>query len=182
MELCLVGLPPHHAAVQVAAVVAAAFKAPAHQTGPPGVQVDSRAVVEAVVAAELPTPSEADREDQEVLAVPGSESSTTGSAVLYAESLPQFAPRTNQYNCGDHYLLVTVPAADIPVPAGLLPTIGSMKVGEIVCGPTAVFLCDENAQVLDADGDPTNGLTPIATFPPGTTHEDALAALGYVVT
>ena len=41
---------------------------------------------------------------------------------------------------------------------------------------TEVFLCDEQGVAIDADGDPTNGLTPLLTLPPGTTFEQACAA------
>lgn len=57
----------------------------------------------------------------------------------------------------------------------------------------SVFYADENGTLLDADGDPLNGLTPYASTDPETeatiafdaevsTHESALAALGYTLT
>lgn len=56
----------------------------------------------------------------------------------------------------------------------------------------SVFHSDENGVLIDADGDPLNGLTPFASSDPETgaavrldaevsTHADALAALGYTL-
>ncbi|SDT84341.1 hypothetical protein [Gordonia westfalica] len=55
-----------------------------------------------------------------------------------------------------------------------------------------MFLSDERGQVIDYDGDPANGLTPILSTdsksfamtinPDLATHADALAALGYELT
>ena len=69
------------------------------------------------------------------------------------------------------YLLVTdlelhrttpdVPSSRLRLPTGVL-----------------VFLADDRGQVVDADGDPTNGLTPLARLDEGD-HEDGLRALGY---
>lgn len=100
-------------------------------------------------------------------------------AELISEALPQFAPTTNHYRLADgRYVLVTVPADEMPVPEGVLPIVSGFKVTRIEPGPTTVFLADEEARVLDADGDPANGMTPLHTFPVGTTHEQALQALG----
>ena len=57
----------------------------------------------------------------------------------------------------------------------------------------SVFHANEQGTLLDADGDPLNGLTPYASTDPETeavvhldaelsTHADALAALGYTLT
>jgi hypothetical protein len=35
----------------------------------------------------------------------------------------------------------------------------------------------ERVTAVDADGDPLNGLTPLHTLPPGTTHDEAIAFL-----
>ncbi|MGB3602702.1 MAG: hypothetical protein WBA38_04015 [Gordonia sp. (in: high G+C Gram-positive bacteria)] len=95
---------------------------------------------------------------------------------LIAAALPHMASTTNHYrlNNGTH-VLITVPADVQPVPAGLAPILGSIRINRTEPGPTLVFLADPEGQPIDADGDPTNGLTPIRTFPPGTTHEQALA-------
>lgn len=105
------------------------------------------------------------------------------SVTLVAENLSQFCPMTNHYACEDGtYLLVTVPRFDtsavleaktgirIPVSISHLPTHAD------------VFLADENAVVLDADGDPANGLTPIARVEDCDTFEAALSAAGYTLT
>lgn len=101
-------------------------------------------------------------------------------AILVAENLPNFCPITNHYMCDDgKYLLVTIPALDsvgslelfgvrVPIAKSHMPTA------------TDVFLADENAVVLDADGDPANGLTPLASFEVQS-HEEALALLGYTL-
>lgn len=95
---------------------------------------------------------------------------------LIAAALPHMAATTNLYrlNNGAH-VLITVPADVQPVPAGLAPILGSIRVGRTEPGPTLVFLADADAQPIDADGDPTNGLTPVLTLPAGTTHEQAVA-------
>ncbi|ORA23394.1 DUF7572 family protein [Mycobacterium aquaticum] len=102
------------------------------------------------------------------------------TASLVAEALPQFAPTTNHYACSDGwYLLVTVhdrlavattPSMpfDIPIARSHLPASAE------------VFLCDEHATVLDADGDPANGMTPLALVD-ADTHAAALVSLGYTV-
>ncbi|AHJ86308.1 hypothetical protein 32HC_30 [Mycobacterium phage 32HC] len=103
-------------------------------------------------------------------------------ANLIAEALPQFCPTTNHYRCSDgKYLLVTVPTID---PVGTLAeTLGIVVAVAKSHLPATVdvFLSDEYAAVLDADGDLANGLTPIATFPAGTSHAEALALMGYSV-
>lgn len=99
---------------------------------------------------------------------------------LISEALPQYAPTTNHYKLDDgRYVLITVPDADIPLPAVVIPIISGIKVAHVEPRPTEVFLCDEHAVPIDADGDPANGLTPLATYPAGTDFTAALAALGY---
>ena len=97
---------------------------------------------------------------------------------LIAEALPQFAPTTNHYRLEDgRYVLVTVPAVDIPVPEGVLPIVSGFKVARVEPAPTEVFLADEYGTPIDADGDPANGMTPLLRCAPGTTHEQALEEL-----
>ncbi|AUV60807.1 minor tail protein [Mycobacterium phage Rem711] len=104
------------------------------------------------------------------------------TATLIAEALPQFCPTTNHYRCSDgKYLLITVPTLD---PIGTLAeTLGIVVPVAKSHLPTTVdvFLADERATVLDADGDPANGMTPLATFPAGASHEEVLALMGYLV-
>jgi hypothetical protein len=100
---------------------------------------------------------------------------------LITENVPQFCPITNHYHCSDDtWLLVTVASWNLGDPMeffGIPVPIAHIQL------PTAVdiFLSDENQNVLDADGDPANGMTPLASFEVDT-HEAALAALGYEVT
>lgn len=103
------------------------------------------------------------------------------TAELVAEGLSQFCPTTNHYRCSDgKYLLVTKPTLDsigtlsktlgvtVPVAASHLPV------------SVDVFLSNANAEVLDSDGDPANGLTPIARLA-AESHEAALKELGYML-
>jgi len=102
-------------------------------------------------------------------------------ARLVAESLPQFCPTTNHYQCDDgKWLLVTVHALDV---AGTLSTLGvTVPIASCHLPKTVdVFLSDETATVLDADGNPANGMTPLAQFSDCATHSDALARLGYTL-
>ena len=105
------------------------------------------------------------------------------SAELVAEFLPQFCPTTNHYRCTDGertwYLLITIPTLDsLGVLQDLLGV--PMPVSEAHLSQHAdVFLADENAVVLDADMDPSNGMTAIAHVPGCETHADVLKAIGH---
>lgn len=102
---------------------------------------------------------------------------------LVSEQLPQFCPTTNFYAADDGtYLLVTVPRFDVP--ASIEAATGIVMPISVTHLPTHadVFLADENAVVLDADGDPANGLTPIARVEDCDTFEAALSAAGYTLT
>ena len=92
---------------------------------------------------------------------------------LVAESLPQFINTTNCYQLGDQFVLVSVPDVDA-IAKLAIPGVPSLVSVASPPMPTEVFLCDENAQPIDADGDPTNGLTPLVRLAPGTTHDEAL--------
>ena len=104
--------------------------------------------------------------------------------ILISENLHQFAPITNHYRLEDgRHVLITVPheagldramkQVEAAIPLGILP---ALKVARM---PTEIFLCDEHAVPIDADGDPTNGLTPLLRLPAGTTHEQALAEVDH---
>ena len=99
-------------------------------------------------------------------------------AELIAEALPQFAPQTNLYrlDSGQHILVTRIAGADIPMPAVALPLYGMLQglVEDTAPCPTEVFLCDENARPLDADGDPTNGLTALLRLAGGTDFDTAV--------
>lgn len=97
---------------------------------------------------------------------------------LIAARLAQFAPTTNLYRLADgRCVLVTVPDADLPMPPGLAAVLGAVSIDTTAPSPTEVFLADEHGALVDADGDPANGLTPILRCAPGTTHEQAIAEL-----
>lgn len=110
-------------------------------------------------------------------------------AVLVQAALPQYAPVTNHYKCDDgHHLLVTVNQLDAVECLRAVGLLDGLPVPEVNIRrshlrgqPTHVFLADETARVIDADGDPSNGMTPLATYPAGTSFDEALAALGYAV-
>jgi len=106
------------------------------------------------------------------------------TATLIAADPPGWAPVTNHYRTNDS------PQKDLAVTVfgGLTPTIetainqaltgngaAGLVIGqdEIVPQPTTVIGCNPDGS--------TDNLTPVATFPPGTSHEDALAEMGYVI-
>ncbi|MEX7470193.1 hypothetical protein AB4Z39_10820 [Mycobacterium adipatum] len=101
------------------------------------------------------------------------------TATLTAANLSQFCPVTNHYQCSDgRWLLVTIASMDVPETVSYFLGV-RVPIAEVHLPVGAdVFLSDENATVLDADGDPANGMTPLATFNVNT-HAAALAALGY---
>lgn len=117
-----------------------------------------------------------------------------GTATLVAENLSQFCPVTNHYLCSDgRYLLVTYPRLDVLGTLAGLPgmtdtlrsiglSIAPVSIKQIHDMPTEVFLADEHATVLDADGDPANGMTPLLRCDGPVPIADALASLGYTLT
>lgn len=104
------------------------------------------------------------------------------TAELIGERLHQFAPTTNHYRCSDgRYLLVTVHDADgmATIPgAGITLPINPSHLPKT----TDVFLADEHATVLDADGNVATSMVTLTKIPAVATHQEALAALGYTVT
>ncbi|AER47679.1 minor tail protein [Mycobacterium phage Dori] len=103
-------------------------------------------------------------------------------ATLVAERLSQFCPVTNHYRCSDgRHLLITMPALDSM--GTLAETLGIVVPVAKTHMPTTVdvFLADENAVVLDADGDPANGMTALAKIENCAGFEHALAHLGYTL-
>ena len=113
------------------------------------------------------------------------------TAKLVAENIPWHCPVTNLYEASDgKFLLVTFPQIDVlgslaaidGMPEvlkvlGLTPTV--MSRSQLQAMPTVVYLSDAEGRVVDADGDLSNGMTALLEADPGTTVEDALAALGY---
>ncbi|WVX88575.1 hypothetical protein SEA_CHEESETOUCH_30 [Gordonia phage CheeseTouch] len=116
------------------------------------------------------------------------------TATLVEADVAYACPITNLYACDNgQHLLVTVRANDYV--AGIfegLTGITMPAASHHVTSSVEVFLADERGQVIDYDGDPTNGLTPILStdsssfamtiVPDLHTHADALAALGYTLT
>ena len=98
-------------------------------------------------------------------------------AELLARALPQYAPTTNLYRLDDgRHILVTRAAEVLPVPPGLAAILGAVKVDKTDPAPVEVFLCDADARLIDADGDPTNGMTALLQLDPGTTFDEAVEA------
>jgi hypothetical protein len=101
------------------------------------------------------------------------------TATLVAANLSQFCPVTNHYLLSDgRHVLVTIAAMNVPETVNYF--LGArVPISEVQLPRGAdVFLSNELAEVLDSDGDPANGLTPLDWFDVET-HEAALAALGY---
>ncbi|MCT7372680.1 DUF7572 family protein [Mycolicibacterium llatzerense] len=105
------------------------------------------------------------------------------TATLVGQDLSRYCPTTNWYYCGDGpdgiFLLVTIARYDVPASIEALTGI-SIPIS-IVQLPTYadVFLADVDANVLDADGDPANGMTPLIRVPDCDDFATALAAAGY---
>lgn len=98
-------------------------------------------------------------------------------AELIAVALPQYAPTTNHYRLDDgRHILVTRAAEVLPVPPGLAAILGAVKVDKADPAPVEVFLCDADARLIDADGDPTNGMTALLSLDPATSFDEAVAA------
>ncbi len=98
-------------------------------------------------------------------------------AELLTRALPQYAPTTNHYRLDDgRHVLVTRAAEALPVPPGLAAILGAVRVDKTDPAPVEVFLCDENAVLIDADGDPTNGMTALLSLPAGTDFDAAIIA------
>ena len=105
----------------------------------------------------------------------------------FVEDLPWHPPTTKLYRLADgsHLAVLVVDAGAVimGVPVSL----------SHIHAEVSVFHADEHGTLLDADGDPLNGLTPYASTDPEsdavvelpdsvTTHVEALAALGYTLT
>jgi hypothetical protein len=115
------------------------------------------------------------------------------TATLITENLAGWAPGTHHYRCSDgRYLAVE---AD-PLPEGtMIPVEAAPLVGQIIVAvggdtrqavkyvarPTVVFLTNEDGVAVDADENDHDPLTPLHTADPGTSHAEALAAMGYKV-
>lgn len=105
----------------------------------------------------------------------------------FVHDLPWHPPTTKLYRLddGSHLAVLVVDAGAVimGVPVSLTH----------IHAEVSVFHSDADGVLIDADGDPLNGLTPFASTDPETeatiafdaevsTHESALAALGYTLT
>jgi hypothetical protein len=106
------------------------------------------------------------------------------TVTLVSESPPGWAPGTQHWRTDDGRNLA-VEASPDAIPAGfatevideLLTAVGeSFGSTKIVLPQTVIMECDPDGTPLD-DFVPE----PLWTFPPGTTHEQALEQAGYVV-
>ena len=101
------------------------------------------------------------------------------TAELMAEDIVGYRPVTNLYLCSDDQcLLVMVPSPPTDIAGSF--GFGSFTLSEDP-EPVAVFLADVDGVVLDADGDPSNGMTPLELFYDVATHAQALARVGYTL-
>lgn len=104
------------------------------------------------------------------------------TATLVTENVSQFCPLTNLYECSDGtYVLVTIPrlSADMVLTMlGVRVPIVQLHLPDVA----DVFLADADAVVLDADGDPSNGMTPLVSVTGCEDFAEALAAAGYTLT
>lgn len=113
---------------------------------------------------------------------------STKTATLVGLALGHYCPVTNFYKTSDDtYLLVTVNQLDavgtleemgVDLTEAGIPT-AHLRKSHIRSQPTYVLLADAETRVIDADGNHENGMTPLATYPPGTGFGEALAQLGY---
>lgn len=106
------------------------------------------------------------------------------SATLLEFGVGRYCPVTNHYSCDDGtYLLITVNQLQIENVAKRLglAASGPIRKSQVRGQNTDVFLSNERGDVIDADDNPANGMTPVHVYPPGTSHEEALAAMGYEI-
>lgn len=117
------------------------------------------------------------------------------TATLIESELAGWARGTRLYSTSDgRYLAVEAtnieelaPHAVIEVGQGPLIDELLLKMGhtrsalKLVVRPTVVFLSDEQGQPVDSDENDHDPLTPLHRFPAGTSHAEALAAIGYTV-
>lgn len=90
----------------------------------------------------------------------------------WAAGTRHYSGSTNNY---------AVEASDVTIPENATRQIGGALAllnvdpnqTTMLARPTVVFECTPEGLAID--------LTPVATFPPGTTHEEALAEMGYQV-
>lgn len=91
--------------------------------------------------------------------------------------MSHWGPGVRHYQLTDGYIAVSVDAGVTPETQTLIdetltalgvPTLDS-GIHKVVVEPTVILACDAQGVA--------NDLTPLHTFPPGTSHEDAIAQL-----
>lgn len=97
----------------------------------------------------------------------------------FVAALHHWAPETRLYRdpiSGRHVAIQVQPIG--PVVPSIMTLLGRIPVDSdhIVPHRTKVFLCSAEGVAIDADGDPTNGLTPLLILDVGTTFDEACAA------
>lgn len=86
-----------------------------------------------------------------------------------ADPIPDTANDFVSEGGGEAYM---VPADEAPVVGELLMVLGETeKAVKLVVRPTVIFACTPEGAAID--------LTPLHSFTPGTSHEDALRGAGY---
>lgn len=116
------------------------------------------------------------------------------SVTLVSKDIPGRAPGTNLYAVEDGtYLTVEampvpektthfIKKGDAPLVDNLLAQLGKTYAAlKVVIRPTVILLADEHGNGIDSDLNDNDPMTPLHTFPAGTTHEKALAQAGYTV-
>ena len=104
------------------------------------------------------------------------------TTTLLETDMSGWAEVTNHYQVGpDEYIAVEasptdnaelVPTTMAPMVDEVLMTMGNGRAAtKNILRPTMIFQCDVEGTATD--------LTPLFTFPPGTTHNDALVMGGY---
>ena len=114
------------------------------------------------------------------------------TATLVASDIPGWAPGTNLYATDDgrHLAVEAMPLPEgttqvievgqDPMSDNILAQVGDTFASiKVVLRPTVIFLCAEDGTPLDADENDYDPLTPLHTFDPGTSHEDAVRQAGY---
>lgn len=109
---------------------------------------------------------------------------------MISPQLAGWAPGTRHYKTSDGKHLAVeatqpqgpqiIQRGQSPMVDEILTVLGkSVASLKVVARPTVVFLCTAEGLPVDADEADQDPLTPLAVFPSGTTHEEALAELGY---
>jgi hypothetical protein len=193
-------LTRHWQAAQAAAAAAGRalpVSLAAQPTAEPAVRADSQVGDQAVVAQRtvpvLTIQAMAGRRVTDSPRSYGSNGEAMPTATLISKQLNGWAPGTHHYKTSDgkHLAIEATPEpggvhiierGQSPMTDNILTILSRSRAAlKLVIRPTTVFLSNENGEPIDADDNDRNPLTPLHTFPAGTTHEDALTAMGYTL-